>query len=65
MTHTAYEIVWLNNLLMELDFRQPGPMHMYCDDQSTIYIAQDLVFYERTEHIEVDCYSLEMLGLKK
>jgi len=39
MAHTACKMVWLKKLLMELDFRQPGPMSMYCDNQSAIYIA--------------------------
>jgi len=29
---------------------------MHCDDQTTVYIANNLVFYERTNHIEVDCH---------
>ena len=47
-------MVWLKNLLMEVDFRQPEQMHMYCDSQSTIYIAQNHIFHERTKYIEVD-----------
>jgi len=34
MAHTVCEMVLLKNLLMELDFRQPGPMPMHCDNQS-------------------------------
>ena len=39
MGHMACEMVWLKILLMELNFKQPGPMPMYCDNQSTIYIT--------------------------
>jgi len=56
MAHMTCEMVWLQNLLMELGFRQPGPMSMHCDNQSAIYIAQNPVFHERTKHIEVDCH---------
>ena len=33
MAHTIYEMMWLKNLLMELDFRQPKPILMHCDNQ--------------------------------
>ena len=56
MAHTACEMVWLKNLLMELDFRQPGSIPMHCDNQSAIYIAQNPIFHEKTKHIEVDCH---------
>jgi len=56
MTHTTCEMVWLQNLLMELGFRQPVPMHMHCDYQYAIYIGQNPVFHERTKHFEVDCH---------
>jgi len=56
MAYTACEIVWLKNMLMELGFRQPGPMLMHCDNQSAIYISQNPVLHERTKYIEVDCH---------
>jgi len=31
MAHTTCELIWLKNLLAELDFRQLGPMPLYCD----------------------------------
>jgi len=61
MAHTACEIVWIKNLLVELDFRQLRPMLMHCDNQSAIYITQNLVCHERTKYIEVDVISPEML----
>jgi len=54
MAHTACEIVWLKNLLIELGFKQPIPMSMHCDNQHVIYVAQNPVFHERTKHIEVN-----------
>ena len=53
IAHTTCEMVWLKNLLMELGFRQFGPMPNHCDNQSTIYIAQNFIFHEKTKQIEI------------
>nr|GEV05380.1 reverse transcriptase domain-containing protein [Tanacetum cinerariifolium] len=36
----------------EISFPQSKPMKMWCDNQAAIYIATNLVFHERTKHIE-------------
>jgi hypothetical protein len=56
MTSTTKEIVWIRWLLadMGVSFSHPNPM--YCDNQSSIQIAHNLVFHERTKHIEIDCH---------
>ena len=41
MAHITCEMMWLKNLLMELDFRQPGPMPKHCDNQSAIYTCPE------------------------
>ena len=51
MVHTS-EIMWLKNLLLEFGFRHLGPMPIFCDNQSAIYIAQNQEFHERTKHIK-------------
>jgi len=65
MAHMSCEMARSKKLLMELGFRQPGPMPMYCDNQSDIYIAQNSVFYERTKHIEIDCHFVRNTWIKK
>ena len=37
MAHTACEMMWLENLLLELGFRHPGPMPISCDNQCYLY----------------------------
>ena len=65
MVHTACEMVWLQNLLIELGFKQSELMPIHCDNQSAIYIAQNSVFHERTKHIEVDCHFVKDAWTKK
>jgi hypothetical protein len=59
MASTTKEIVWLRWLRwlladMGISFSHPTPM--YCDNQSSIQIAHNSIFHERTKHIEIDCH---------
>jgi len=56
MAQAATEITWLVNLLKELDVSQLKPVTLYCDNQSALHIARNLVFHERTKHIDIDCH---------
>ena len=65
MSHTACEMVWLKNLLMELDFEQVGPTLIHCDNQSAIYITQNPIFHERIKHIEINYHFVRDAWIKK
>ncbi|XP_075079980.1 uncharacterized protein LOC142165297 [Nicotiana tabacum] len=50
------EVVWVVRLLNEFGLANLVPVEVYCDSQSSIHIAKNPVFHERTKHIEVDCH---------
>ena len=50
------ELKWLRGLLSCLGVMQEGPMQVYCDNQSALHLAHNLVFHERSKHIEVDLH---------
>jgi hypothetical protein len=54
MAHTASELTWLPHFLQEISFPTPTPIPLSCDNQAALHIAPNLVFHERTKHIEVD-----------
>lgn len=56
LADTCCEISWLVSLLTELHVPNLVPVPLLCDNQSALYIAHNLVFHERTKHIEIDCH---------
>ncbi|XP_022861027.1 uncharacterized protein LOC111381471 [Olea europaea var. sylvestris] len=56
MASTTKEIVWLRWLLADMRVFLSHPTPMYCDNQSSIQIAHNSIFHERTKHIEIDCH---------
>jgi hypothetical protein len=49
----ACEIVWLQKLLSNLGQSVDAPVVIYCDNISSILLANNLVYHARTKHIEV------------
>ncbi|XP_056697548.1 uncharacterized protein [Spinacia oleracea] len=56
MAVATCELKWLKSLLSSLGVMHSKPMQLFCDSQSTLHIAKNPVFHDRTKHIEVDCH---------
>jgi len=55
MASAACELVWLKQLLRELQFGDVTQMILVYDNQVALHISSNPVFHERTKHIEIDC----------
>lgn len=57
MTNTVCKVFfWLRWLLEDLDANQHGATPLICDNEVAHHIAVNLVFHERTKHVEMYCY---------
>ncbi|KAL2228363.1 UNVERIFIED_CONTAM: Retrovirus-related Pol polyprotein from transposon RE1, partial [Sesamum indicum] len=56
MGSTTCELIWIHSLLKDLKVDVQTPIPFYCDNQAVLYITANLVFHERTKHIEIDCH---------
>lgn len=54
---TTHELQWLNFLLQDLHVTFLSPATLYYDNQSSMQIASNQVFHERTKHIELTATS--------
>ena len=54
LTSTAAELAWLRTIFKELKLFLPHVPILWCDNNSTIALAYNLVFHSRTKYIEVD-----------
>ncbi|KAH1096892.1 hypothetical protein J1N35_013813, partial [Gossypium stocksii] len=56
MAFVTCELKWLKALLLSLGVHHPNAIPLFCDSQSALHIAQNLVFHKCTKHVEVDCH---------
>ncbi|KAL8116277.1 hypothetical protein AgCh_022686 [Apium graveolens] len=56
MADTCCEVTWLLNLFKAFGISTLTPVTLFYDNKSAIYIASNVVFHERTKHIEIDCH---------
>ncbi|KAF5815624.1 putative RNA-directed DNA polymerase [Helianthus annuus] len=58
MCSATCELIWLVNILSELQINCKLPIQLFCDSNAAISIAANPVFHERTKHFEIDLYFL-------
>ncbi|KAJ0919654.1 putative RNA-directed DNA polymerase [Helianthus annuus] len=58
MCSATCELMWLKNLLSELNVICSLPMVLHCDSEAAMSIAANPVFHERTKHFELDLHFL-------
>ncbi|CAK9147294.1 unnamed protein product [Ilex paraguariensis] len=64
MTQIVCEMLWVRSLLHDTGNNVSCPMEMHCNGQTTIFIASNLIFYERTKHIKLDYYFVRDLLMR-
>ena len=64
IAQTVCKVMWLIFLLVEFGFTVEVLMSMRCDNQTTIFIIYNPIFYEHTKHIEIDCHFVRNLVMK-
>jgi hypothetical protein len=63
--NAALEILWLKDLMRDLDLDQRNPIILYEDNQSCIKLAQSERYKSRTKHIDVKYHKLRELKENK
>ncbi|GAA0147674.1 hypothetical protein LIER_36563 [Lithospermum erythrorhizon] len=58
MVAVTCELKLLKSLLNNLGISHPTEMTLFCNSQSTLHLAHNPMFHERTKHIEVDYHFL-------
>jgi len=65
VTIVTCEVVWLQKLLSDLGQLVDAPIVIYCDNISSILLANNPVYHARTKHIEVHYHFIRKKVLPK
>ncbi|XP_071700603.1 uncharacterized mitochondrial protein AtMg00810-like [Rutidosis leptorrhynchoides] len=58
MATVSCEVIWIKNLLLDLNIKVPLPVQIICDNSSVIQISANPVFHEKTKHFDIDLHYL-------
>ena len=50
---SACQSVWLSNIMTQIGFNLDVPIKIYVDNVSTINLAKNPVFHQRSKHIDI------------
>ncbi|CAD6334492.1 unnamed protein product [Miscanthus lutarioriparius] len=53
------EMLWVRNLLSELNVLRKDPLRIWCDNKSAISIANNPVRHDKTKHVEIDRFFIK------
>lgn len=56
MGSTVCDLIWISSLLKDFGISIAYPIPLRCDNQAAIHISLNVVFHERTKHLEIDCH---------
>lgn len=65
LAHTAADITWLQQLLVELHVSSSQIPVIWCDNLSAIALASNPIFHARTKHVEIDYHFIREKVLAK
>ena len=64
-SQAACEAIWMWNILVGLFGQRMDPTVIYCDNQSCIKLSENLVFCDRSKHIDIRYHHLRDCVVKR
>eukprot|EP00253_Pinus_taeda_P023511 PITA_23511 len=59
------EAIWMQKILVRLFDQRMDPTVIYCDNHSSIKLFENLVFHDRSKHIDIQCHHLRDCVVKR
>lgn len=56
MANTTCEVVWIIGILKDMGMDLKLPVSLFCDNTAALHIADNPLYHEKTNHIEIDCH---------
>ncbi|KAL2230632.1 UNVERIFIED_CONTAM: Retrovirus-related Pol polyprotein from transposon RE2 [Sesamum indicum] len=56
MASTVCELLWFSFVMRDSSIPVNSPIPFWCDNKAALHITANLVFHERTKHLDIDCH---------